>query len=37
MNGADWPDWTRRIQASTLVFSSEKAAEIGRADFWPSW
>jgi hypothetical protein len=30
MNGAAWPDWTRRIQASTLVFSSAKAAGIVR-------
>ena len=37
MNGADWPDWMRRIQASSLVFSSEKAAGIVRVDSWPSW
>jgi hypothetical protein len=37
MNGADWPDWTRRTQASTLFFWSEKAAGIVRVDSWPSW
>ena len=37
MNGAAWPDWTRRIQASMLVFSSANAAGIVRVDSCPSW
>jgi hypothetical protein len=33
----DWPDWTRRIQASAPVSKEPNAWGIVRVEAWPSW